>query len=47
MEREKKLKLRNEMHIPQKNVKEIHQNYDKIKETISEIQENTAKELWR
>jgi hypothetical protein len=28
-------------------VKEIHSYYEKIMETITNIQENTAKELWK
>lgn len=35
------------MHINQKNVKEIHSNYDKIMDTIAVIQESTAKDLWK
>jgi hypothetical protein len=37
MEREKRLKMKNEQQIDQKNVKEIHNNYDKILEQICTI----------
>jgi hypothetical protein len=37
MEREKRLKMKNEQQIDQKNVKEIHNNYDKIIEEICAI----------
>ena len=47
MEKEKRLKLKNEQQIDQKNVREIHHNYDKILEKIADIQEDTAKELWK
>lgn len=47
MEKDRRMKLRNEMHINQKYVKDIHFSYDKIVESISMIQENTAKELWK
>ena len=41
------MKLKNEQQINQKNVKEIHFFYDRIIETIVQIQENTGKELWK
>lgn len=37
MEREKHLKMKNDLQIDQKNVKEIHHNYDKILESIATI----------
>lgn len=35
------------MHIDQKKVRLIHNTYEKINETLTEIQDNTAKELWK
>jgi hypothetical protein len=37
MEKEKRQKMKNEMHINQKNVRLIHQMHDKIEETIGMI----------
>ena len=47
MEKERKQKFKNELHINQKNVKQINALYDRINDTIGVIQESTAKELWK
>ncbi len=47
MDKERRQKLKNEQHINQKNVRLIHQLYDKLNETVGLVQESTAKELWK
>ena len=47
LEKERFQKLKNEMQINQKNVREIQGTYDKIGDTIRQIQEGTAKDLWK
>ena len=47
MDRERKQKLKNDMHIDQKKVKAIHSYYDKLHDTLKIVQEGAAKDLWR
>lgn len=47
MERERRSKLRNEEHVSQKKVRQIHAAYERIHEAIGQVQEGTARELWR
>lgn len=44
-ERDKRHKAKNEMHINQKNVKVIRQEYERLQEEISKAQKMTQEEL--
>ena len=47
MEQNRRHKLKNEQHINQNKVRLIHSLYEQIHQSLSLIQENTCKELWR